>query len=105
LLFNSYEFIFLFLPITFFIYFYLNRKKLTEASKAFLVVSSEYKDLTHYGPNINTLMLKYIQKGNGLLTKNNINEYLNNFIKRSLDYDVISVGNKLQKYLKNYTNK
>lgn len=40
MLFNSYEFIFLFLPITFFIYFYLNHKRLTEAAKAFLVVAS-----------------------------------------------------------------
>ena len=40
MLFNSYEFIFFFLPITFFIYFYLNTKKLTEASKAFLVLAS-----------------------------------------------------------------
>ena len=40
MLFNSYEFIFVFLPITFFIYFYLNHKKLTEASKGFLVCSS-----------------------------------------------------------------
>ncbi|NOR57678.1 MAG: MBOAT family protein [Sulfurimonas sp.] len=40
MLFNSYEFIFVFLPITFFIYFYLNHKRLTEASKAFLVFSS-----------------------------------------------------------------
>ena len=40
MLFNSYEFIFFFLPITFFIYFYLNNKKLTEASKGFLVFSS-----------------------------------------------------------------
>jgi len=40
LLFNSYEFIFVFLPLTFFIYFYLNKKRLTEASKAFLVLSS-----------------------------------------------------------------
>jgi len=39
-LFNSYIFIFAFLPITFFIYFYLNSKRLTEASKAFLVFSS-----------------------------------------------------------------
>ncbi len=30
----------MFLPLTFFIYFYLNSKKLTEASKGFLVVSS-----------------------------------------------------------------
>jgi alginate O-acetyltransferase complex protein AlgI len=40
MLFNSLEFIFVFLPITFFIYFYLNRKRLTEASKGFLVCSS-----------------------------------------------------------------
>jgi D-alanyl-lipoteichoic acid acyltransferase DltB (MBOAT superfamily) len=40
LLFNSYAFIFFFLPITFFIYFYLNRKRLTEAGKAFLVFAS-----------------------------------------------------------------
>ena len=40
MLFNSYIFIFAFLPITFFIYFYLNSKRLTEAGKAFLVLSS-----------------------------------------------------------------
>lgn len=40
MLFNSYIFIFAFLPITFFVYFYLNAKRLTEASKAFLVFSS-----------------------------------------------------------------
>lgn len=40
MLFNSYEFIFLFLPITFFIYFYLNKKHLTEAAKGFLVFAS-----------------------------------------------------------------
>jgi len=40
LLFNSYEFIFFFLPFTFFIYFYLNKKHFTEASKGFLVLAS-----------------------------------------------------------------
>ena len=40
MLFNSYEFIFAFLPITFFIYFYLNGKRLTVASKGFLVFAS-----------------------------------------------------------------
>lgn len=40
MLFNSYEFIFIFLPVTFFIYFYLNKKRLTVASKGFLVFSS-----------------------------------------------------------------
>ncbi|QKE26706.1 MBOAT family O-acyltransferase [Arcobacter aquimarinus] len=40
MLFNSYEFIFAFLPITFFVYFYLNSKRLTQASKGFLVFAS-----------------------------------------------------------------
>lgn len=42
MLFNSYEFIFAFLPITFFVYFHLNSKRLTIASKGFLVFSSLY---------------------------------------------------------------
>jgi D-alanyl-lipoteichoic acid acyltransferase DltB (MBOAT superfamily) len=40
MLFNSYEFIFLFLPITFFFYFWLNKKRLTYASKAWMVFAS-----------------------------------------------------------------
>lgn len=40
MLFNSYEFIFLFLPVTFFVYFWLNKKRLTQASKAWMVFAS-----------------------------------------------------------------
>jgi D-alanyl-lipoteichoic acid acyltransferase DltB (MBOAT superfamily) len=40
MLFNSYEFIFFFLPITFGIYFWLNKKRLTSASKAWIVFAS-----------------------------------------------------------------
>ncbi len=40
MLFNSYQFIFIFLPISFFIYFYLNHKRLTTASKAWLILVS-----------------------------------------------------------------
>ncbi len=40
MLFNSYAFIFIFLPITFMLYFYLNHKRLTEAGKGLLVFSS-----------------------------------------------------------------
>jgi len=40
MLFNSYEFIFLFLPVTFAVYFWLNKKRLTQASKAWLVFAS-----------------------------------------------------------------
>jgi len=40
LLFNSFEFLFFFLPITFVIYFYINKKKFTKISKAYLILSS-----------------------------------------------------------------
>jgi D-alanyl-lipoteichoic acid acyltransferase DltB (MBOAT superfamily) len=40
MIFNSYEFIFFFLPITFGIYFWLNKKRLTQASKAWMVFAS-----------------------------------------------------------------
>ncbi len=40
MLFNSYAFIFFFLPVVFAVYFYLNQRRLTEAGKAFLVVAS-----------------------------------------------------------------
>jgi D-alanyl-lipoteichoic acid acyltransferase DltB (MBOAT superfamily) len=40
MLFNSYIFIFLFLPLSFFIYFFLNRKRLTLLAKGWLVLSS-----------------------------------------------------------------
>src|SRR5574344_1562640 len=40
MLFNSYEFIFLFLPITFFVYFYLLSKRLILGAKIFLVIAS-----------------------------------------------------------------
>ncbi len=40
MLFNSYEFIFVFLPLVFLIYFFLNKKKLTTVSRFFLLLSS-----------------------------------------------------------------
>ncbi len=40
MLFNSYEFIFLFLPLSLIVYFWLNQKKLTQAAKAWLVFVS-----------------------------------------------------------------
>lgn len=40
MLFNSHEYIFLFLPLTFFVYFYLNKKRLTNVGNGVLVFSS-----------------------------------------------------------------
>ena len=40
MLFNSFEFLFIFLPITFFIYFYLNKKRLIKLGIGWLTVAS-----------------------------------------------------------------
>ena len=40
MLFNSYEYIFAFLPVTFFIYFFLLSKRLVVGAKGFLVFAS-----------------------------------------------------------------
>ncbi|MGZ6203095.1 MAG: MBOAT family protein, partial [Thermodesulfobacteriota bacterium] len=40
MLFNSYVFIFLFFPVTFAVYFILNRKNLTLAAKSWLILAS-----------------------------------------------------------------
>jgi len=64
LLFNSYAFIFAFLPITFFIYFYLNHKRLTEASKGFLVFSSlffySWWNIAYLPIILSSMMFNYI---------------------------------------------
>jgi alginate O-acetyltransferase complex protein AlgI len=45
MLFNSYEYIFLFLPISLIVYFILNRQKYTIAAKIWLIIAS----LVFYG--------------------------------------------------------
>lgn len=73
MIFSSFEFIFLFLPITFIIYFYLNSKKLTKASKSFLVFASLFFYSwwnTLYLPIILISMLFNYTLGNILSKKN-----------------------------------
>ena len=69
MLFNSYEFIFAFLPITFFIYFYLNNKRLTEVSKGFLVFSSlffySWWNISYLPIILSSMIFNYIM-GNAL---------------------------------------
>lgn len=78
MLFNSYEFIFLFLPLTWLIYFYLNSKRLTELSKGFLVFSSlffySWWNIA-YLPLILISMLFNYTIGSSLAKKNNNNRY------------------------------
>ena len=78
MLFSSFEFIFLFLPITFFIYFYLNKKRLSVIAKIFLVVSSlffyAYWNVAYLLLILISMIFNY---SIGLmLNKNNINKKL-----------------------------
>lgn len=60
---------------------------------------SLYKDLKHYNPEINSKMLYWIKDNDGLLTTNNIEKYLEEFEKKSLDYNLFEIGEKIENYL------
>ena len=85
MLFNSYEFIFAFLPITFFIYFYLNHKRLTIASKGFLVFSSlffySWWNIAYLPLILISMLFNYVI-GNSL--NKDINENKKSFSKKSI---------------------
>lgn len=76
MLFNSYEFIFIFLPITFFVYFYLNSKRLTEIAKGFLVFSSlffySYWNVVYLPLILISMLFNYVI-GNTLSKYDNLN--------------------------------
>lgn len=82
MLFNSYEFIFLFLPITFFIYFFLNKKQLIIPAKGFLVVSSlffySWWDVIYLPLIILSILFNYmmVEVGNYYIKNNGINKIL-----------------------------
>ncbi len=73
MLFNSYEFIFAFLPITFFLYYYLNMKHLTDASKALLVLSSlffySWWEIVYLPLILGSMLINYVA-GRSLTTEN-----------------------------------
>ncbi|MGB5793927.1 MAG: MBOAT family protein, partial [Poseidonibacter sp.] len=89
MLFNSYAFIFAFLPITFFIYFYLNHKRLTFASKGFLVFSSlffySWWNIAYLPLILVSMLFNYII-GNSLNRKSQENKKVLNktFSKKSI---------------------
>ncbi|WP_438462096.1 hypothetical protein [Marinomonas sp. PE14-40] len=57
---------------------------------------SNYKDLGHYSPDINSNMLYWIKNKEGLLTINNVNEYLKDFERKSLAFDMNDFSNKIK---------
>ncbi len=93
MLFNSYTFIFAFLPITFFIYFYLNQKRLTEASKGFLVFSSlffySWWNIAYLPIILSSMLFNYIL-GNSLNNKNSKNKRSRFSTKSLLIFGIVS---------------
>jgi D-alanyl-lipoteichoic acid acyltransferase DltB (MBOAT superfamily) len=85
MLFNSYEFIFVFLPIIFFTYFYLNHKRVTEVSKGFLVFSSlffySWWNITYLPIILFSVLFNYVI-GNTLSEDSKYNNH--RFSKKSL---------------------
>jgi D-alanyl-lipoteichoic acid acyltransferase DltB (MBOAT superfamily) len=85
MLFNSYEFIFAFLPITFFIYFYLNYKRLIIVSKGFLIFSSlffySWWNILYLPIILTSMLFNYII-GNSLSQYNENTKY--GFSKKSI---------------------
>ncbi|QKE28425.1 hypothetical protein AACT_1246 [Arcobacter acticola] len=59
-----------------------------------------YKDLGHYSPEINSKMIYWIKENDGLITLHNVDNYLNIFEKKSLDYNLFEIGEKIENYLK-----
>ena len=101
MLFNSYEFIFVFLPITFFVYFYLNSKRLTTASKAFLVFSSlffySWWNIAYLPLILISMLFNYVI-GNSLNSKKEENK--KSFSKKSILIFGIAANLSLLGYFK-----
>ncbi|WP_297575556.1 hypothetical protein [uncultured Campylobacter sp.] len=61
---------------------------------------ANYMDLTHYSPKINSKMLLWIKEDKGLLTLENFDKYWETFTKKSMEFDIFSIGEKIESYLK-----
>ena len=62
---------------------------------------ANYKDPQHYEYIINSWMLDAINKDEGLLNHSNITDYLTLFTQKSLNFDLVKVGEKIDNYLQN----
>lgn len=56
---------------------------------------NNYKDTTHYGPWINSLILKWMYSDKGLLTKENYKSYLSEELDFYISYDYASLQNQV----------
>ncbi len=59
-----------------------------------------YKDPKHYHYSVNSWMLGAMLREEGLLSINNVAHYLETVEKKAVDYDLIDLGQKIDKYMK-----
>ena len=60
---------------------------------------SIYKDPTHYHQSINSWMLNSIKQDEGLLLSENIDNYIDIFTKKALEFNLTEIGYKIDRYL------
>lgn len=58
-----------------------------------------YKDINHYDHTINSWMLSAIKSNEGQLTSQNIETYLDTFLKKALSYDLSVLERNIEAYL------
>lgn len=64
-----------------------------------------YKDESHFTPELNYQLLNYIKEDRYLLDNSNIDEYIDKFIKGCYSFDIVSFHNELNKLIKENNQK
>jgi len=67
----------------------------------FLDDIANYKDLSHYSPAINDLIVERILQKANSLDEQNVERYLDTARTRALKYDLVGFGKRLEEYLAN----
>lgn len=62
---------------------------------------ANYKDLNHYSHLINSKMLNNFKNANGLLTKENVEQYIDISEKKALNYNITEISDKIKERLLN----
>ena len=69
-------------------------------NETFLDDIANFKDVTHYSPAINTILLQGIASGKNLLTKENVKSYLSKCEKLAREYDIAALNRQFQLMVK-----
>lgn len=80
---------------------YPNMKIYAWGNNDFIDDIANYKDLRHYHESINSWMLTAMKNNEGLLTDENIEQYLRTFDEKNYHYDFSVVGERIKSYLEN----